>query len=142
MQKIEHQRMSSQAFFATVNFKFAQGWIAIWGGNPLQSWPLHFERIDFLGADVAREQRRLIGGESKPLPGGADRFAANLAEICDVLHPAIAHPQTSDSVRFVQCGIVLEVEIFSVMRPHRVTNPTVTRSGPLLCGGIEEHQLL
>ena len=87
---------------------------------PFQSWPLHFERKDFLVADVAREQRRLIGGQPKPLPKTAGRNAAELAGFCDILDLAIAHPETDDPVRLVRCRIVVEVELFSVMRPHRV----------------------
>lgn len=35
-------------------------------GKQQQSLPLHFERKYFLGADVAGEQRRIIGSEPKP----------------------------------------------------------------------------
>ena len=60
---------------------------------PFQSWPLHFERIYFLGADLARKQRRVIGSESKPLSHGAGGKAADLADVCDILDLAIAHPE-------------------------------------------------
>ena len=64
-----------------------------------------------------------------------------LAEFCNILDLAIAHTEADDSVGLVRCRIVLEVKIFSVMRPHRVTRTAVTCFCPLLRGRIEEHQL-
>src|SRR5580658_9286908 len=110
--------------------------------SPFQSSPLHFERIYFSSADVAREQRRVIGGEPEPLPPTAGRIATNLADFRDILDLAIAHAEADDSVRLVRCRRVPEVEIFSIMRPHRVTHLTIARFRPLLCRGVEEHQLL
>jgi hypothetical protein len=61
---VEHQRKSSQASFANGTLSSLRS-----GSDcdcrmrenerkpPFQSWPLHFERIYFLSADVAREQR-------------------------------------------------------------------------------------
>jgi hypothetical protein len=105
------------------------------------SSPLHFERIYFPSADVAREQRRVIGGEPEPLPPTAGRHATNLADFRDILDLAIADAEADDSVRLARCRSALEVEIFSIMRPHRVTHLTIARFRPLLCGGVEEHQL-
>jgi hypothetical protein len=35
-------------------------------GTPIMLRPVHFECVDFLGADIACDQGRIVGSEAKP----------------------------------------------------------------------------
>jgi hypothetical protein len=59
---------------------------------PLQSWPLHFERKYFLGADVSGDHRRVIRREPEPL---ADRACSPAPHLTDIRNgPETVVPET------------------------------------------------
>src|SRR5439155_8609497 len=53
---------------------------------------LHVQSVDFLGADVAKHQRRLVG--SQPRPCARTPYQTNVLQPDESLHFMVANPDT------------------------------------------------
>src|SRR6185369_17031377 len=80
-------------------------------------WPIHVDRIEFLRADIAGHQRRIVWSNSKPFHDRSDRQAPDSLEIHDGLDLAITQPESGDAPRDVLTRrmCIHKVDIFSVV---------------------------
>ena len=81
--------------------------------------PFHFEGVDFLGADIAGEQRRVIGGKPKPVPKVHSGQSSYIADVCYLFDLTIAQSKADDVERESHESRNLKIEIFPVPRPVR-----------------------
>src|SRR5205809_673500 len=94
---------------------------------------LHVQSVDFLGADVAKHQRRLVG--SQPRPCARTPYQTNVLQPDESLHFMVANPDTVE--RRVGARRV-KVDIFRISRPTRKSQGQVFEIHPLLRHEIEE----
>jgi len=79
--------------------------------------PFDIEFKDFRSADIASEQRRVVGRESKPVHDRSGSEASHIFDINYVFSLAVAQPKSNDALANVLHRIVpvLKVDVLSVM---------------------------
>src|SRR5258707_1244733 len=83
--------------------------------------PVYFERIDFLGTDIAGKQGRVVRSKSKPSRKRSGGQASDILNVDYVLNLAIAQPKADHAV-MKSLSIVQKIDIPSECRTpdHRI----------------------
>ena len=103
---------------------------------------IHVESVDLLGADVAGEQRRVVGSQAQPRHYRSSGHSPNVLFLHYVFHAPIAYLNTQDTRGIAPSEIFCfaKIHVLSILRPARIAISRARHFRPLLCRSIKKHQ--